>query len=282
MANEPTVEEVRNELYQTIRFIERSLSIARRVVKNVQGSGGTEWTSPLESAAFEIAQCIENLVRLRSHTDELYTKAITDGLTKLLNRGYFEEIIKPDIERFPNAAIIIADIDHFKKYNDRYGHQQGDRCLRTIADVVRSVADTERVARYGGEEFSVILAGYANTKLDAKSAAERIRASVESAIIQPFSVEAIVHKAAPDEASQRKIRQFLSEGKDAHYYDALVKQWFPRDRKLQNYVRGLQRVTLCCGVAIRNNGESTEELIERADGALYSAKLRGRNRIEIA
>ena len=87
----------------------------------------------------------------------------TDGLTNLMNRGFFDEALNTEFYRLKRSgeplSLIMLDIDHFKKFNDSYGHLAGDECLRKVAAIVRGLVRRKQdvVARYGGEEFMVIL-----------------------------------------------------------------------------------------------------------------------------
>lgn len=113
---------------------------------------------------------------------KLYRLAITDGLTKLYIHRYFQqrmdELIRFSKENKTPFSLIMTDIDHFKSFNDTYGHQVGDEVLKTVARILmKSVRDEDIVARYGGEEFAVICPGI--TKEEATIPAERIRKSVE-------------------------------------------------------------------------------------------------------
>lgn len=88
--------------------------------------------------------------------------AITDGLTKLHNRRYFQERINEEWARASRYkqvfTVIIMDIDHFKKFNDTYGHAAGDKVLKRVAKVLRgALRNVDVLARYGGEEFIVLL-----------------------------------------------------------------------------------------------------------------------------
>jgi diguanylate cyclase (GGDEF)-like protein len=111
----------------------------------------------------------------------------TDQLTKLPNRRAFDNRLATEWgravrEREP-LTMMMADADHFKLYNDRYGHQQGDKALQRIADILREAAtrSTDFTARWGGEEFVVLLS---NTDEQAGLAiAEKIRAGVEASEI---------------------------------------------------------------------------------------------------
>ena len=114
---------------------------------------------------------------------KLRIAANTDYLTSLYNRRYFMKRLKVEIERAQRyerlLSILLIDIDHFKEYNDNFGHQQGDMLLQIISEYFTvSVRKSDLVGRYGGEEFIVIMpeAG----KENAGELAERIRSDVES------------------------------------------------------------------------------------------------------
>jgi diguanylate cyclase (GGDEF)-like protein len=119
---------------------------------------------------------------LQRHNASLQNLADTDGLTGLANRRLFEERLVREYERARRSgapfALVMADIDHFKGYNDSFGHLAGDECLRkvagAIADGTRRPADL--AARYGGEEFAVILAD--TDLIGANAVADGIRAAV--------------------------------------------------------------------------------------------------------
>lgn len=102
---------------------------------------------------------------LRDKNKELSEQATTDALTKLFNRRYFDERV---VEEWSRASrlwlpfnIAFIDIDYFKQYNDLYGHQLGDICLKTVAELLSGYfkRSNEFVARYGGEEFAVVNIG---------------------------------------------------------------------------------------------------------------------------
>lgn len=111
--------------------------------------------------------------------------AYLDGLTQVANRRRFEEFLNQEWRRLMREqspiALIMVDIDHFKAYNDVYGHQAGDDCLRRVAGLLRSAVQrpADIVARYGGEEFVVVLP---NTDMEgAETVAEKIRTLVNRA-----------------------------------------------------------------------------------------------------
>ena len=125
---------------------------------------------------------------LAIETAQLYSKtlklSITDGLTELYNYRYFMERLEAEFSRVKRykreMSLFILDIDHFKNYNDRYGHLTGDEALRELAGVLQgNTRGVDVVARYGGEEFAVILP---ETDIEEAIAfAERIRVSAEEA-----------------------------------------------------------------------------------------------------
>lgn len=110
--------------------------------------------------------------------------AHTDGLTGVANRRFFDECLNQEWMRNQRMgrplSLLLLDIDHFKQYNDAYGHVEGDRCLRTIAQAISNHCrrSGELVARYGGEEFAVILP---NVDLgEAAAIADSLRLKIEA------------------------------------------------------------------------------------------------------
>jgi len=113
---------------------------------------------------------------------QMYESALRDGLTKAFNKKYFTDRLESELTfaiRHASAlALVMFDIDHFKKVNDSYGHQAGDHVLSEIAALLTTALRAEDVfARYGGEEFAVICRGIDVTQ--AQVVAERMRKAVE-------------------------------------------------------------------------------------------------------
>jgi diguanylate cyclase (GGDEF)-like protein len=171
-------------------------------------------------------------IRNAAMVARLEALATTDGLTGLTNHRTFQEALASELarsRRHPvSTSLLLVDIDHFKRFNDEYGHPIGDFVLRQVAAVVSGeIRKVDRAARYGGEEFAVILSGTASA--GAARMAERIVAAV-------------------------------------------ARSRFQKDRMDL-------RVTVSVGSAtFPDDSTSREELIERADRALYAAKKGGRNR----
>lgn len=126
---------------------------------------------------------VDNQVALKRARDQLAQLATTDGLTGLANRRRFDEVLDLEYARHARSgaelAVIMIDIDHFKLFNDTYGHLRGDDCLRGVAGVIREALHraTDLAARYGGEEFACILPDTLPAK-GVLAVAERIRQGV--------------------------------------------------------------------------------------------------------
>ena len=131
----------------------------------------------LGTAVEQLSLGLANL-RLR---DALRDQSIRDPLTGLFNRRYMEESLEREISRATRSAtpvaVLILDLDHFKKINDAYGHSAGDHALRELGAILRFRSRTEDVAaRYGGEEFMLMLPGMG--KIDAVQRAEELRVAI--------------------------------------------------------------------------------------------------------
>ncbi len=118
---------------------------------------------------------------LREKNEELHEISITDSLTGLYNRKHLMETLEREVARSKRGkhsfALLILDIDHFKKYNDTYGHLAGDEVLNRLASVFReSIRSCDYAARYGGEEFIILLPEIGPQ--EGMQAAERIRSRV--------------------------------------------------------------------------------------------------------
>jgi len=125
----------------------------------------------------------EEIIQLQEHLEAVRNESLTDPLTGLANRKYFDQMLeravadtKPTDEPL---SLMLTDIDHFKKFNDTFGHLTGDQVLRLVAQAVKqNVKGQDIAARYGGEEFAIILP---NTALrQALTVADHIRRGVVS------------------------------------------------------------------------------------------------------
>ena len=144
-------------------------------------AGGIDYiTKPINPAVLKAR--VRNHLELKQNRDELVRLARLDGLTGLYNRRTFDDVLEREWRRLARTgeplSVIMIDVDHFKTYNDSYGHGAGDACLQRVADAARSSLQrpADVLARYGGEEFVALLP---ETKLEgALAVADAIRTAV--------------------------------------------------------------------------------------------------------
>jgi GGDEF domain-containing protein len=242
-------------------FVQPIRSLTRMAQRFGHGEFGTRATQYAWAAEFiPLATALDDMAgqiagreqQLRESNSQLRKLAYADALTGIANRRAFNAQLATEwrlaAEFAWPVAVLIIDVDHFKLFNDHYGHIEGDRCLKKISEVLMAGTRTwasatlamppsfrkyvarayDFTARYGGEEFAVWL-----QRVDLETArrvAERLRLAVENL--------SIAHEAAP-----------------------------------------LGFVTISVGATstVPAEGDSAQNLVERADSALYEAKRRGRN-----
>lgn len=140
------------------------------------------YTSDLKRAVDErTEELADTNAELREANERLEKLAITDGLTGLINHRHFHELLEREIARQKRSkkpfAVVMADVDHFKTYNDTHGHPAGDEVLKSLGRLlVENVRETDVVGRYGGEEFILLLLETSVT--DAYQRAEALRKMV--------------------------------------------------------------------------------------------------------
>ena len=185
-------------------------------------------TVELAQTNHALRQAIENneqlVEELRAQADELERQASQDGLTGLYNRRYLEGWLTRafgDAKRAGKPlAVALADVDHFKGINDRFGHQTGDEVLMTVALLMRQACrETDIAARYGGEEFLLALAGAGASH--AAAVCERVRREVESYPWHELHPDLVVTVSLgfSDDLSALDHERLLSLA-DAHLYTA--------------------------------------------------------------
>ena len=172
---------------------------------------------------------------LRDELEKVRKESLTDALTGLANRKAFDQtldkIISDKSNDNPVFSVVIADIDHFKQFNDTYGHLVGDKVLKYVSKIIKAcVKGKDLAARFGGEEFTLLLP---DTDISgAEIVSEQVRSAIEKTNL--------VDKSANEDYG---------------------------------------KVTISIGVSQYRPNEQSQEVLERADKALYQAKEKGRNRV---
>jgi len=138
---------------------------------------------PVTEEPKEVVTVLRDITERKLLEDKLSTLALTDGLTGLANRRAFDQALDREwmrtLRESSEISLLLLDIDHFKEFNDRYGHLVGDDCLRAVAAAVSgAVRASDVVARYGGEEIAVILPS--TLIAGAVEVAEKVRSAVEA------------------------------------------------------------------------------------------------------
>jgi GGDEF domain-containing protein len=193
-----------------------------------------------------------------------YLLAYHDELTTLPSRRAFNDAL---LRLQPPYSIAVVDIDHFKRFNDTYGHDTGDQVLRLVAASLARVTGGGQAYRCGGEEFNILFAG--KTTSEVVDHLERLRATIESS---EFRMRGGDRRRAPRGLDRRNERTRAR----ARKADAI--------RQLaQESAQASLSVTISIGVATSAKGElDPERVLHAADKALYRAKANGRNRVETA
>lgn len=185
-------------------------------------------TDFLEHFAAVVAICVENGINL----ERLKRQGLTDTLTAINNRRFFDQRISEEVEAAGRSgkplSCMLLDVDFFKRVNDTYGHQVGDLVLREVAAIIRSqLRGSDVLSRYGGEEFSALLA---NTSTEvAEEVAERIRRGVEERVFdvpdfEPFNITISIGvatlKSEANTSLDKKSADVLIGQADRVLYDA--------------------------------------------------------------
>ena len=213
--------------------------------------GAVDFISKPVSPQLLVAR-VKTQLRIKHLTDELRLSSATDELTQIANRRTFNDVFRREWSRTLREAtplcVLMIDVDHFKLFNDQYGHVAGDRCLQAIARALTMACmrASDLAARYGGEEFVLLLPN--TNRVGATRVVSRILNAVEAL--------AIDHAASPT-AHHVTVSVGLS------CYDEFSSAWIasPADASLSHHTT--RRI-------------AGEQLQQAADQALYCAKAAGR------
>ncbi len=194
-------------------------------------------TAAKEQIAVAVAENLSLSLANLKLRETLRMQSIRDPLTGLFNRRYMEESIEREMSRVARGhaslSVAMLDIDHFKQFNDTFGHEAGDILLKELGALLESKLRAEDIAcRYGGEEFLLI-----------------------------FPDASLQHAAKRSEEIREAVKRL----------------------RVDHHRRPIGNITVSVGVAAYpNHGLLSREIIRAADGALYVAKRRGRDRVTIA
>lgn len=227
--------DVASDLDQLKSVISNRLDVLQEHLSEYQHSEvrrQQQLSSELENVKSRLVNVETEADQLRTRLKSKHQQSIIDPLTGAHNRLAYDERVGAEVARWKRysnpLAILVLDVDHFKKINDHYGHKAGDKALKLIAQVLKeNLRETDFLARYGGEEFTVLIT---ETPEDGVAGVtEKLRKAVE---------ECKFHYASKDVP-----------------------------------------ITISAGYAMFREGDSAETAFNRADGALYRAKERGRNQV---
>jgi diguanylate cyclase (GGDEF)-like protein len=185
------------------------------------------------------------LALLISAVESSFSMAYIDELTGLMGRRSLNEEL---VNLSRKYVIAMIDIDHFKKFNDQYGHKTGDQVLKMIASKLKNITGGTKVFRYGGEEFTAIFPGKE------------------------------IEEAVPHLDIYRKIIEstpFMIRGKERRHKSA--------KNRVEGTSKGQKSVTVTVSIGAAAPGKdltSPEKVLKEADKMLYNAKKAGRNRVE--
>lgn len=170
---------------------------AALLAQQLLGFGGFFWTALLITAALSVMnewelrrlrRDLDGLAGVAADLEQLQKFASTDGLTGIANRRAFDTVLDREVARASRdgstVALVMLDIDGFKRLNDTHGHQTGDDVLRAVAaGLAKACREYDTAARYGGDEFAMVLPNCSPE--EAHAAAERLRLSVADAGSMP-------------------------------------------------------------------------------------------------
>ncbi len=220
------------------RLVRSGRAEAEEIFEEKLGGHVLVATTPVRDAEGRLlgsVHVVRDMAATKALREEVERLATTDPLTGLPNRRSFLETLRGELDRSNRYgrpfAVVMLDLDHFKRVNDDYGHTAGDEVLKTLADVLRpAIRRTDVLARIGGEEFAILFPEA--TLRQAADACERLRL-------------AVTHATVPVAGTRQSARFTVSFG---------VTEWAA-------------------------GGDTFEDLVRRADQALYDAKRTGRNRV---
>ena len=274
----PAAEAAEMDLWREQSTLDAPLEFGGEVL-GVLGIVETEYCRRFTEAERRLFSQLAVLAAIAIHNADVFSLlerlAITDGLTELYNHRYFYERLAQEVARANRyglpLSLLVIDVDDFKRYNDRFGHRVGDAVLHDLAALLKAQTrqQVDLAARYGGEEFAVILPSTGSE--GAAVVGERLRST-------------IAENGGP-------LGEPSSPGHDVPPLDGDAGAALTVAERIRSSVAGEVfgppeapgRLTVSVGVAsFPVHAASTDGLVDAADRAVYRAKERGKNRVEMA
>lgn len=251
------LEQLRMAQIPALTFLLASLVLLAQLIRNPQPHFAAQWVALVcmvfvlpwfhTRYALPLMTCLALIMLSLAVLHEAFQMAFRDDLTGLPGRRALNERLQ---RLGRNYAIAMSDVDHFKKFNDTYGHDLGDQVLKMVAAQLRKVGGGGKAYRYGGEEFTLVFPG--KTAEQAKPHLEKLRIAIEH-----YQVKIRDDANRPASGKEGK-KQRNGGGKDS------------------------VSVTISMGIAERCSDLPTpDDVMKAADKALYKAKDGGRNQIAI-
>jgi diguanylate cyclase (GGDEF)-like protein len=248
-------------IFLFVRFLEYRKPVESGFFWAVMGSF-LAFQSVMEARVFRAFVASAALVLLIAIVETSYSMAYHDELTGLPARRAFNEALLALPDPY---AIAIVDIDHFKQFNDTYGHDTGDQVLRLVATKLAQVTGGGKAYRCGGEEFAILFPGMSLPEVTPHL--ELVRETIENAA---FHVRGADRRFTPRKTDRRKVQ---------------VKKGRLSRSPSRPAARGRRAISVTVSIGVAEPSTKIREIdqvIGAADKALYRAKSNGRNRVEVA